>query len=58
MINTEEKITTAELLLMINELRKRIEELENTQKAKAQVIVSGSSPKAQAYYSAFRDGGK
>lgn len=58
MIQAEEKITTSELLLMINELRKRIEELEKNQKEKSQVVVSGSSLKAQAYYSAFKDGGK
>jgi hypothetical protein len=58
MINTEEKISSAELLLMINELRKRIEELESRTQKHTQVITSGSSPKSQAFYSAVKDGGK
>lgn len=58
MIETEEKITNRELLLMINELRKRVEELEHKEKVKSQVIVSGSSPRAQAYFSSVKDGGR
>jgi hypothetical protein len=55
---SEKQLTKAELLLMINELRKRVEALETKQIEKSKVIVSGSSPRAQAYYSAFKDGGR